>query len=540
MQSSAPIPAVSSRGASVSPSATGSSWRSVLDHLETPGASDGQKASASRKLREDPQERDHPKPLTPSDAANPLLPIPQPKGTSTLNLTVPEGGTSNVSPSGETCGSASLVVTAGSPKPRAASFDISEVALKTGPHDDGNLAPDQVGSDGKSQRHRTAADSSGAGTPDQPSAAIQCEVVPVLRGAVHAELAALPGGHALENVGAGQAVPVAADGQSTIKTAAHTRAARTKAIGEQQNVEAQGAGLDSAGFPVQDQNGHAPEGDSASLVRTNGVAKAASTAGWLVPNSMPMSSDPAPLSSAAQNLEQAVPARPGDIPPVLLDGASTTAAVGKFAKTSPNGAPSLPANSVASHVQGLRAQPGDAGLGGRTDGTANVPQPATSPSSFNKAHTQVSERGEPSATEASGINLAGLIRSATRSDMQVHVNAEEFGRISIHTAYGRDAISAQITLQNAQLGSAVAAHLSAVEQKLAHQHGLRVSITLGSQSAGSGGTGRDGQPESRRHARPSIPTGNGIFPSGLSSESPVASHPLSPGVSRTGRLDIRI
>jgi hypothetical protein len=99
-----------------------------------------------------------------------------------------------------------------------------------------------------------------------------------------------------------------------------------------------------------------------------------------------------------------------------------------------------------------------------------------------------------------------MVQTLSRSEMQVHVNAGEFGRVSIRTAYGRDAISAQITLENNELRSALSVHAPSIEQKLGQDHGLRASVTVDTQQPGGnaghrGGREADAQPERRAFAR---------------------------------------
>ena len=136
------------------------------------------------------------------------------------------------------------------------------------------------------------------------------------------------------------------------------------------------------------------------------------------------------------------------------------------------------------------------------------------------------------------IGAGRLVQSMSRSEMQVHINAQEFGRISIHTAYGRDAISAQITFQNDQLGSAVALHLSSIEQKLAHDHGMRASVIVDAQSSNSNSQSAGGDPQQSRKPRAYVPSQRSREGSSLADES--AAGPIPTGVSLSKRLDIRI
>ncbi len=146
------------------------------------------------------------------------------------------------------------------------------------------------------------------------------------------------------------------------------------------------------------------------------------------------------------------------------------------------------------------------------------------------------------APELPGITTARLLQSLSRSEMQVKVSSEDFGRVTIHTAYGREAIAAQITLENTQLGSALgsalAAHMPAVEQKLGQDHGLRASVTIDTQPQAGGEQGRQRQsdaPPARRFSNAVSAVRDGT----VSSMATAATKPLLSS-SSTARLDIRI
>ena len=73
------------------------------------------------------------------------------------------------------------------------------------------------------------------------------------------------------------------------------------------------------------------------------------------------------------------------------------------------------------------------------------------------------------------------------------MQTELFGRVTIQTNAQGGQLSAQLSVENVKEGSAIAAHLPAVEQKISEQHGLNASIRLVASfdGGGTGSTGRD-------------------------------------------------
>ena len=120
------------------------------------------------------------------------------------------------------------------------------------------------------------------------------------------------------------------------------------------------------------------------------------------------------------------------------------------------------------------------------------------------------------------------------------VTSPDFGRVTVHTAYGRETIATQITLENIQLGSALAAHVPAMEQKLGQDHGLRASVTIDTQT-------QAGAEQGRQHPSDTPPTPPGrrspAIASAIRDGTPgpvvMTSTPRS-STSSTTRLDIRI
>ncbi len=185
----------------------------------------------------------------------------------------------------------------------------------------------------------------------------------------------------------------------------------------------------------------------------------------------------------------------------------------------------ISAAAIGGHAS---AQPGSADAAGAAGGARSG---------------SLSARGETNApSELPSVTNARLMQSLSRSEMQINVHSQEFGRVSIQTAYGREAISAQITLENSQLGSALSTHVPVMEQKLSQDHGLRASVTIDTQTRGdAGGSSRDTQTQSQSNRR------SGSFPQSpsllSSSPEPVPVASVAPaGFTRSqhSRLDIHI
>ncbi len=148
---------------------------------------------------------------------------------------------------------------------------------------------------------------------------------------------------------------------------------------------------------------------------------------------------------------------------------------------------------------------------------------------------------EPALTpqpHTSALATARLVQSVGRSEMQVSLHSEDLGRLTVRTSLGRDALSAQITLDNPQLGSLLNTHAPSIEQKLADAHGLRASVTIDTQSPASGRNPQSQEHQSNSRQRSS---GNSLTSSAFPSETAVPASTLASQSSASGtRLNIRI
>jgi hypothetical protein len=131
--------------------------------------------------------------------------------------------------------------------------------------------------------------------------------------------------------------------------------------------------------------------------------------------------------------------------------------------------------AVVDHVQSaavaapLQTAPTPAGVAGHTAKTADLPAPATIVL-------------PPSVPV---INTAKLIQSMGQSQMQVGMRSNDFGNISISTSATRDLISAQISLDHAEL----AVHLPEMQARLGGDQAMNVRIDMNGQGATGQGAG---------------------------------------------------
>jgi len=89
-----------------------------------------------------------------------------------------------------------------------------------------------------------------------------------------------------------------------------------------------------------------------------------------------------------------------------------------------------------------------------------------------------------------GVSTARLIQTMSESEMRVGMRSAEFGDISIRTSVSQQQLTAQISVDHSELGSAISAHLPSLESKLGSDFGLRAAIEVnhlgGSVSGGNG------------------------------------------------------
>jgi hypothetical protein len=118
----------------------------------------------------------------------------------------------------------------------------------------------------------------------------------------------------------------------------------------------------------------------------------------------------------------------------------------------------------------LQTAPTPAGVTGHTTKTAEIAAPPTI--------------ALPQSVPV--INTAKLIQSMGQSEMQVGMRSNEFGNISISTSATRDLISAQISLDHAELARTLAAHLPEMQARLGGNQAMDVRIDMNGQATGPG------------------------------------------------------
>ncbi len=154
--------------------------------------------------------------------------------------------------------------------------------------------------------------------------------------------------------------------------------------------------------------------------------------------------------------------------------------------------------------------------GDQAHNTAAVPQnlqAVLSASSAASADPQAAKQAQPTATTdaantiptpqpassswdpASGpvVHSAQIIQAMHQSEMRMGMNSAEFGNISITTSVTHQTLSAQISLDHAELSRALAIHLPSIEEKLGSAYGLQARVEVRDNSATSQGdaSGRD-------------------------------------------------
>lgn len=335
--------------------------------------------------------------------------------------------------------------------------------------------------------------------------------------------------------------------------AGHRRSSGKDAIGEAQaaaQITSPVANETLAAHSAGDEKGRAAQGTSPTL-----SPKAKQSAGGLLANSADNGAQSWTGSfatlAAAPDGGYAVPGVAAE-QGVVAAGTSTAGVTGPDAKLKSFGGSrdagiAVAAGVPAPHFGGFRAADGaDPDLTGTVG-----PSAATLPAGGAQVSSDVQPRGAPTIPEdgtPAGIapgTLTGahLLQSLGRSAMQVHLDAAEFGRVSVHATYGRDGIAAQINLESSASGSALHAalmtHVPLMEQKLAGEHGARAAVSVTTETGAGPRQGSDGG--ARREQASST------FPH---MRKPLIAEPSAGNLTRSlsvpalaessGRLDIRI
>ena len=129
------------------------------------------------------------------------------------------------------------------------------------------------------------------------------------------------------------------------------------------------------------------------------------------------------------------------------------------------------------------------------------------------------------------VNSARLVERIRDSEMNLNMRSADLGDVAIHTAMSHEHLSAQISLEHADLGKAIAGEVQALQSKLSQEHGIQASIDV--QQQGQSFSGNGGQPQQQAWR-----------------QQPVAMHidgqehnqtdAILPVIVSEGRLDIRV
>ena len=124
----------------------------------------------------------------------------------------------------------------------------------------------------------------------------------------------------------------------------------------------------------------------------------------------------------------------------------------------------------------------------------------------------------------------------SETEMHVAVHSTEFGAISIRTSLSQQQMMTQITVDHGGLGSALSAHVPAIEAKLGSELGMRTLVQVNhSAMSFSGERGQSSQSGQRSfQPAPALPE---FVPSPVESDEPgLALAAITAGVDR---LDVR-
>ncbi len=305
----------------------------------------------------------------------------------------------------------------------------------------------------------------------------------------------------------------------------------------------------------------APEKDSADPVQV-ATAMVKPAAATLAPqtNSLPALSANAPMAAVSSDSAPATAAPPVDAghttfpsgggqhgnPESKADRTTNTFSPGKTAPLAVSGALSA-GGAATSGSSSNNASGGDPAK------TLIVPAPSPVSSTHLAPPTELKATAPSAAASSSGADVtpnphlpsvaqARLMQSLNGSQMQVDLTSAEFGRVTVHAGYARTGLSAQISLDSAQLGAAITAHLPGVEQKLSEAHGLRASLQISTATPGE--DGRGGQRESGSRQNQSAYRGrfqgDDRAHTGLAEFSSLSSSTVSSLQETAGQLNIRI
>ena len=118
-------------------------------------------------------------------------------------------------------------------------------------------------------------------------------------------------------------------------------------------------------------------------------------------------------------------------------------------------------------------------------------------------------------TAAAGVSTARLIQTLSESEMRVGMRSAEFGDISIRTSVSQQQLTAQISVDHSELGSAISAHLPSLESKLGSDFGLHASIEVNQLGASvTGGNGQSSHQDNKMTSQSASPDSSVLHANG--------------------------
>ncbi len=215
---------------------------------------------------------------------------------------------------------------------------------------------------------------------------------------------------------------------------------------------------------------------------------------------------------------------------------------GSFEKTGTPVAAPTPALGLSANGAVVTAQVPVHG-GGAGNGSSQTESKGTQHGSGGDNSAAALTTSAPQSWDASAtqvVHRAQLIQAMHQSEMRMGMNSAEFGNISISAAVSHQTLSAQISVEHAELSSALTAHLPAIEKQLGNAYGLqsRVEVRDGSSTAQQGSSRRDGE-----RSQGSMSAASSAAISGLGSAGGLPLESLSPATYSPAagmRLDILV
>jgi hypothetical protein len=205
--------------------------------------------------------------------------------------------------------------------------------------------------------------------------------------------------------------------------------------------------------------------------------------------------------------------------PVVSGGAASSGATTGTAKSTPASSPSAVVTAAAPSGQHTQSDPSaTAAVAAKpveasasiSAAASSAPQHAAAPNTAapgtaTKLAGDAPHAGEPvhsaetgESAPVSGINTARVIQSMGETEMHVGLRSAEFGDISIRTAVSQQQMFAQISVDHSDLGSAIAAHIPAMQAKFGNEYGLHASVEVTQSGTSFSGNGNQSAPQQQK------------------------------------------